>query len=126
MLRKLRLRILGALLAITIIGVGSLVSQSPALAVPACTTNYICFYNGTDGSGYQDSVLWSARALSVCYTMDGSENNSVGYIVNNTSHYFYVYDNASCSGTLGTIYPNSSGAMNSTWNNVISSYYRAT
>ncbi len=125
MLNNIRLRVLGVLTAMMLIVMG-VVNVSPAQAA-SCATNYICYFNDTAGTDLLISILTTSDTKSVCYSWSGaSYNNAVGYIVNNSSHYYYVYDNASCSSTPGTIYPNSSGAMNSTWNNVITSYYRAT
>lgn len=97
---------------------------TPAQAV-TCGGGYLCFYDNTNGTGFLASTLASSRAHSICYAESAVINNKVGYIINNSGYDFVVYDNSSCSGASAPVYAWSRGAMNSTWNNKISSTFRA-
>lgn len=90
-----------------------------------CNSGLICFFNGTDGSGLLQSNSAGSFVINHCYAFNAPTNNAIGYIKNASGWLFYVWDTGNCSGTLTSpVYPNSQGAMNSTWNNKISSIMR--
>jgi hypothetical protein len=99
---------------------------SPAQAA-SCASGYICFFDNTNGTTLLEQALATSYPRSICESWSGQtyKDNKVGYIVNNSGYSFVVYLNYSCSGTSAPVYANSQGAMNSTWNNSISSIFRA-
>lgn len=108
------------------IGAGATLGAAPALAVPSCGSNYICFYDATDGSTLLKKVPASSYARSVCYTSASMIPTATSYIVNNPDSSAFVVSTATnCGPTTGPIYANSYGPMNSTFSNHIRSIYRA-
>lgn len=106
-------------------GLAVIGTDTPALAA-TCGSTSICFFDNSNGTGLLETDSTSIRVKSICYTVASLVNNKTSYIVNGSASYWYVFDNGSCSSTPGTIYPHSQGAMNSDFNNNITSYYRAT
>jgi (2Fe-2S) ferredoxin len=101
----------------------ALAPAQPAQAVGVCTADAICFYD-TSGSWYPMVDHDDAdTSPGECFGM-GANVYRTSYIWNRTDHQYYVYKGANCSGTRGTIYANSSGAMDSNWNDAIVSYKR--
>jgi hypothetical protein len=95
------------------------VSQCPG--PPWEPADYICFYDTASGSymeAYPDILPYHR-----CYNLSAA-NNRTSFIVNWTAAGWYVYDASNCRGSPGYIYPNSSGPMNATWSNKISSIMR--
>jgi len=100
-------------------------NQTPAFYPSDCSSSaYICFYDNTNGTGLLVKAAPSVYPKSVCHVATPSERKT-SYISNPTSESFVVYLNTSCSGTSAPVYAHSSGAMNSTWNNKIQSFFRA-
>jgi hypothetical protein len=106
------------------LGVVAIPSGAQA-ALPACPSGYICFYENSDGTGLLSSTQAAFIPRSICQKMTTYETNRTSYIYNHSSSSFVVYNGTTCSDTPGTIYPNSAAAMNSQWNDVISSYFKA-
>lgn len=90
--------------------------------VGACPRDRICLYDTSSSSTYMVAHNISVGPYYCLYA--GGANNKTSYIVNNSDALWRVYDATGCTGTYGPIYPNTSGAMNSTWNNNISSLQR--
>ena len=99
------------------------VASRPAQAAPSCGSGYICGYDAIDGTSLMFKKYWTDWVQSVCYGMS-SYDNRVSYMVNDSGHDLIVSTSYSCSGTTAPIYAYSSGPMNSTFNNNISSWYR--
>lgn len=118
-----------ALLATLLALVVSLFIAAPAMAYPSDCSNsaYICFYTSTSPSGgYAQRDAPSVWSKSICYSASaGSIIGRTGYISNPTASSFVVYTDSYCLDNPGPIYAHSSGAMNSTYNARIRSYFRA-
>ena len=117
---------LAALFVSLFAAAGLAVTSHAAQAYPSdCSSSaYICFYDNTNGTGLLVKAAPSVYPKSVCHVATPSEQRT-SYISNPTSASFVVYLNTSCSGTSAPVYAHSSGAMNSTWNNNIRSFFRA-
>lgn len=114
------------LFASILIAIGFGVAATPAYAVPSCGSQYICFYDATDGSTLLKKVPASSYARSVCYTSASMIPTATSYIVNNPDNSAFVVSTATnCGPTTGPIYANSYGPMNSTFSNHIRSIYKA-
>jgi hypothetical protein len=117
------LRMILAAAAVSLFAVGGAVTAtSPAQAVGACPANNICFYDTAVSASYMERRDGDDFSPGVCIPMPSADNNRTGYITNRASHAWRVYDAGNCSGTPGVIYANSTGSMDATWNNKISSY----
>ena len=92
-----------------------------ALAVGPCPFGYMCLYDTASSSTWM-SAYPEGYPYYRCYPAD--VNNKTSYAVNWTNARWRVYDSSNCTGTAGYFYPQTSGAMNATWNNVISSFMR--
>jgi hypothetical protein len=92
-----------------------------ALAVGPCPNEYMCLYDTSSSSTWMSASPDSLTAFR-CY--GAIQNNKTSYAVNWTYARWRVYNSSNCTGTPGYFYPQTSGAMNSTWNNVISSFMR--
>jgi hypothetical protein len=110
-----------AALALATFGV---VAGGSAPAQAACS-GYIEFYDNSNGTTLLESTCADIVQRSRCYQVATYTNNHTSYIRNTSGAQFFVHDNSSCSGSQGVIWPHSQGAMNSTWNNNISSYWKA-
>jgi hypothetical protein len=111
-------RFKAAILAFALAFIGLFAVASPAQAVGVCTADAICFYD-TSGSWYP--MVDHDRADSSpgeCFGMGGNAFKT-SWVWNRTAVKWYVYKGANCSGERGTIYANTSGAMDSNWNNKI-------
>ncbi len=97
-----------------------------AFADTACPAGYICFYDNADGTGFLAWASVTGHTKTVCYQLSTASRNKASYIQNNTTSTWVVYDGASCETTPGVIYPLSRGAMDSAFNNDITSYFRET
>lgn len=118
---------LSALLAFLALALGmGLAVAGPAQAAPGCPTGAICFHDTAtvNPNEWRDGVDTSYLE---CHPFPASTNNTTSYVTNNTGRTWYVFLNGNCTGsyaagTLGKIYAHTAGAMNSTWNNTMSSY----
>lgn len=99
-----------------------LTTATPAQAAGACPGGWICFYDTSTSSGYLDARDYADSSTGQCFNLGSSANNKTSYIKNEAGFRWYTYNGASCTGTRGTIYENSAGSMNATYNNQISSY----
>lgn len=119
MVNRLRVAALAFVLALF----GSLMVATPAQAVGVCSVDSICFYD-TSSSWYplvdHDDADTSPGE---CHSL-GGYSNQTSYIWNRADHDYYVWTGQGCAGTRGLIYANSSGSMNSTFNNTIDSFKR--
>lgn len=116
-------KIYALLVSLLMVGAGFMLASTPAYAHPFCGSGYICGYDDLSGTSLMFKKYWTDWAQSICYGMS-SYDNRVSYLVNDSAHDLIVSTGYSCSGTTATIYANSFGPMNSTWNNSISSWYR--
>lgn len=114
---------LSRLLGVLLIVAGCTLAGTPAAAV-TCSNGYICFFDNLNGTSLISRTLATAYARNNCYPLYEVENNSISYIYNNSDSTFYVWLNGSCSSTRSPVYARSQGAMNSQWNNSISSMLR--
>jgi hypothetical protein len=101
---------------------GALVSASPAQAVPTCSTGFICFYDTGVSAGSLEYRDGEDTSVGECHSMNSTANNKTSYITNRYTRTWRVYDTGNCTGTSAPVYAGTSGPMNSTWNNNISSY----
>lgn len=123
MIRKAAMSLLAVVLA-AIAGFG--VASPARAAAVSCSSGYICFFENSDGTGLLEAIQVSFIQRSVCRKLGTYSTNRTSYIANRSPELFHVYNGTTCSdSTVGTIWPNSSGPMNSTWNDVISSYFKA-
>lgn len=115
-------RILKLALAALVALIPAVVVASPAQAVGPCSVGWICFYDTSVSLNPLAERDVEDTNTGECYQMNSTQNNRTSYIVNRANWAWRVYDTNNCTGASGYIYENSSGGMNSTWNNVISSY----
>jgi hypothetical protein len=92
----------------------------------SCTNGFICFYDGTNGSGaaYAIAASWTG-----CRSMPSWFDNRTSSIYNNTGYNWHVWQisNSGCNeagSAWSNITPRSTGNMSSYWNNVITQYER--
>lgn len=116
-------RIYALLVSLLMIGAGVALAASPAQATPFCGSGFICVYDDLTGTSLMAKKYWTDWAQSVCYGMSSLDNRA-SYFVNDSGHDLIVSTGYSCSGTTAPIYAHSAGAMNATFNNSISSWYR--
>lgn len=117
---------IGATLAALTLALGATLagSASPALAVGACPTGGICFYDTGVSANWMEYLDRADIAVGRCRVMPSAANNKTSYIVNNGGSQWRTYSNADCTGTNGAIYAYSSGTMDAAHNNNISAYKR--
>lgn len=113
--------------ALLALGIGAVAVPGPALADTACpsTSGYICWYDNSNFTGFLALASVSGHLKSVCYQLSTASRNKASSIINNSDSDWIVYDGGSCETTPGVIYAHSSGAMDSEFNNDITSYYRS-
>lgn len=110
------------IIAVLIAMLGTLVASSPARAdiVQNCYSGDVCFYD-TSASAYPFEAREYADApVGETYTI----SPITSWVRNRSSKQFWVYKTTNCSGGHSVLYANTSGAMNSEWNNVIRCYKR--
>jgi hypothetical protein len=98
---------------------------APAVAAPGCVSGAICFHNTSTSTPNYDLDAGDTYT-GECNVLPSGVKNTTSYITNRNGYRWYVYNDSFCSAfPAGTIYPNSSGAMSSPWNNNIESFKRA-
>lgn len=107
---------------------GSFAIAEPAFAAaPGCPASAICFHN-TSTSNPNEWRDGSDTSPFECHDFPAAgTDNTASYVTNTTGRTWYVFRNATCTGsyaagTLGKIYAHTAGPMTSPWNNSISSY----
>lgn len=117
----MRNRIMAALGAIIVAFTGALAVAAPAQAAQGCGSGSICFYDTSVSAApfyARDSGdAWNGE----CFNLG---NTSTSWIRNQSARTWRVYTGLDCLSTNGPIYPNSAGAMNSTFSNKIRSFTR--
>jgi hypothetical protein len=114
---KRALAILAASLFL-VLGAGT---AARADVVQNCYSGAICFYDSSVSAGPFAEWDWADTTLNHCYALSSSVT---GWIRNRSSHQYRVYHGTTCGGSSALIYGNSAGAMNSEWNNAITSFKR--
>lgn len=124
-MRRLAMFLVAAM-ATMVAGTGVLTpNAASAVSCPTSGGGYICWFENSNGTGLLESTRVSLIERSRCRTLGTYSTNRTSYIKNTSAELFHVYNGTTCSDTPGTIWPNSEGPMNSTWNDVISSYFKA-
>jgi hypothetical protein len=102
---------------VTVLIGGMLGATVPAQAVE-CPIATLCLYNTAGG------LPWTYGAYSGtgCRTLPSSIDNRTSYIINNSGRQFQVYVSPGCLSDHAPVYAYSRGAMNSTFDNKISSF----
>ena len=91
-----------------------------ALPAPLCGSGHLCFYDTSIGI----VSYFASDTVTGCRDIPASMDNKTSYIVNSSTHSWYVFVTGGCLGDSAYIYPLSHGAMNSDWNNDISAFRR--
>jgi hypothetical protein len=108
------------LMASLVILVGGLSVASPAQAAPGCPNTWFCMHD-TSTSNPHVAIDVYDTVLNQCI---GGISPITSYVTNRTNYRWIVSTSNDCSANRGVIYPNSEGAMGSTWNNKIRGIFR--
>lgn len=106
--------VLGAFLLTAAVSAGAVAVSSPAMANSACTPGNLCLYPCYLSESCDP---WLNGPLgTTCYNTGAGGLNHLTYSVkNNNSHAYHVWHSAGCTGTMSTLYANTSGNMSGIW-----------